>query len=133
MICIKKIGFNYTEISIIYIHYVRPSLEYDDVYCRYTFTCDQGTTLENAKTSILNIPCLKSQLFNTDTVEVFQPNFCSPFCHLLIAQKWREKINIGSHPKEKPYMINSHFFAKLVRQRTQWGEQNTCMYDCTRK
>ena len=40
----------------------------------------------------------------------------------------RIRINIRTQTKEKPYLINSYFFSKLVKQRSQWGEQNTCMY-----
>ena len=36
----------------------------------------------------------------------------------------RIRINIRTHTKEKPYLINSYFFSKLVRQKSQ----NTCMY-----
>ena len=40
----------------------------------------------------------------------------------------RIRINIRTHTKEKPYLINLYFLSKLVRQKSQWGEQNTCMY-----
>ena len=37
------------------------------------------------------------------------------------------RINSRNHTKEKPHLINSYFFSKLVRQKGQQGEQNTCM------
>ena len=33
----------------------------------------------------------------------------------------QKRINIRSYTKEKPYMINSHFFAKLGRQKKSIG------------
>ena len=39
----------------------------------------------------------------------FQIKFCLPFCYLLIAPKWRVRINPRSRTKGKTYMINLQF------------------------
>ena len=39
------------------------------------------------------------------------------------------RIRIRNHTKEKPYLINSYFFFKIGKaKKSQYGEQNTCMY-----
>ena len=40
----------------------------------------------------------------------------------------RKRINSKNHTKEKPYLINSHFFFKLVRQKNSIGwEKYMCV------
>ena len=40
----------------------------------------------------------------------------------------RIRINTRTHTKEKPYLINSYFFKIGKAKKSQYGEQNTCMY-----
>ena len=40
----------------------------------------------------------------------------------------QKRINTRSNTKEKPYIINSHNFCKMGKQKGQQGEQNMCMY-----
>ena len=40
----------------------------------------------------------------------------------------RIRINTRTHTKEKPYLTTSYFFQNWEGKKSQYGEQNTCMY-----
>ena len=56
-------------------------------------------------------------------------NFAHYFVICLLLQKGAKKESTpGVTPKRNHMHDKFVFFAKLVRQKSQYGEQNTCMY-----
>ena len=56
-------------------------------------------------------------------------NFATILLFIDCSKMARIRINIRTHTKEKPYLINSFFFFKIGKaKKVNIGEQNRCMY-----